>query len=137
MQFEVSRRMAASPAAIFARYADVAHWPQWDEDLKAASIDGPFASGSPGVVEPKSGPKSKVLFVDVQPNRGFAVECKLPLCQMRFEHRLEPQGNTTLVTHGVVFRGALAWLFGRLIGAGMRKTLPHALSRLEEVVRTS
>jgi hypothetical protein len=133
MYIEHSQRVTATPARIFALYADVANWTQWDPDLKASSIDGAFASGTTGTVEPKSGPKSKVLFTDVQPDRGFAVECKLPLCLMRFEHSLKPAGGATLVTHGVRFSGPLAWFFGRVIGNGMKKSLPHAVSSLQAV----
>lgn len=134
MQFEHTLRMAATPARIFARYADVASWREWDEDLKASSIDGVFVSGATGVVEPKSGPKSKVRFVDVKPDEGFAVECGLPLCTMRFEYELRPTGGGTVVTHRVVFKGALAWFFGRVIGSGMRADLPKSMQRLEAVV---
>jgi hypothetical protein len=134
MQFEHTHRIAATPARIYARYADVAAWREWDEDLKASSIDGPFVSGATGVVEPKSGPKSKVRFLDVQPDQGFAVECGLPLCTMRFEYELSPTGGGTLATHRVVFKGALGWFFGRVIGSGMRADLPKSMQRLERVV---
>ena len=134
MQFEHTHRIAATAASIYARYADVASWRDWDEDLKASSIEGPFVSGASGVVEPKSGPKSKVRFVDVMPDKGFAVECGLPLCTMRFEYELRPTGGGTLATHRVVFKGALAWFFGRVIGSGMRADLPKSMQRLERVV---
>lgn len=134
MQFEHTHRIAATPARIFARYADVALWREWDEDLKTSSIDGPFVSGATGVVEPKSGPKSKIRFMDVKPDQGFAVECSLPLCTMRFEYELKPTGGGTLATHRVVFKGALAWFFGRVIGSGMRADLPKSMQRLERVV---
>jgi Polyketide cyclase / dehydrase and lipid transport len=134
MQFEHTHRIAATPARVFARYADVASWRDWDEDLKASSIDGAFASGTTGVVEPKSGPKSKVRFVDVKPDQGFAVECGLPLCTMRFEYELRPTGGGTLATHRVAFKGALGWFFGRVIGSGMRADLPKSMQRLERVV---
>jgi hypothetical protein len=131
MYIEHSQRIPASPERIFALYADVANWTIWDPDLKTATIDGPFASGTTGMVVPKSGPKSKVLFTDVQPQRGFAVECKLPLCLMRFEHSLKPTGGGTLATHGVRFSGPLAWFFGRVIGSELRKSLPKALAGLQ------
>jgi Polyketide cyclase / dehydrase and lipid transport len=137
MHFEHSETVQASPERIFALYADVARWNVWDPDLKTSSIDGPFASGATGTVEPKSGPKSRVLFTDVAQHRGFAVECKLPLCVMRFEHRLEPQGASTLVTHGVRFRGPLAWFFGLVIGSGMKKSLPHAVRSLQAVAEST
>jgi hypothetical protein len=130
MYIEHSQHVSATPQRIYALYADVANWVQWDPDLKASSIDGAFASGTTGTVEPKSGPKSKVVFEDVQQDRSFAVECKLPLCLMRFEHNLKPTAGGTTVTHGVRFNGPMAWFFGRVIGNGMKKSLPHAVASL-------
>jgi uncharacterized protein YndB with AHSA1/START domain len=131
MQFELSTVIAAPAERVFALYANVSQWPQWDPDLKSASIDGAFASGAKGVVAPHGGPKSNVVFMNVIPNRSFTVSCKLPLCEMRFEHELVEVDGGTRATHRTVFEGLLAPLFGRLIGSGMRKTLPNALAGLK------
>ncbi len=131
MKFETSTHIEAPAAHIFSIYANVAEWSRWDPDLKSSSIDGPFVSGTTGGVVPKSGPKSKVLFSQVTANRGFVVECKLPLCMMRFNHSLDARDGGTLATHGVTFEGLLAPFFGRVIGSGMKKTLPMALAGLK------
>lgn len=133
MQFELSRVIQAPAATIFGIYADVPNWPQWDPDAKSASIQGPFVSGAIGQVVPHGGPTSRVHFVEVVPNRSFQALCKLPLCSMRFDYLLQPQGDQTHVTHRVTFEGLLAPIFGRLIGSGMRKTLPKALEQLARV----
>ncbi|MEK8028030.1 MAG: hypothetical protein RLY78_1360 [Pseudomonadota bacterium] len=133
MHIESTLLIQAPAASVFALYADVARWTDWDPDVKSASLDGPFATGSTGVIVPHGGPKSKVVFDRVVPDRGFHVLCKLPLCRMRFEHELTPVGSGTQSTHRVVFEGPLAPLFGRLIGSGMRKTQPHALQSLKRV----
>ncbi|MFM7331268.1 MAG: SRPBCC family protein [Brachymonas sp.] len=132
MQIESSILVKTPASTIYALYADVANWNTWDPDLKSSSIDGAFANGATGEVVPKGGPKSKVVFNDIVPNKSFSVECKLPLCKMRFEHELAQQGHGTTATHRVVFEGLLAPLFGRLIGSGMRKTLPHAMESLKK-----
>ena len=131
MQFEFSTLINASPATIYALYADVANWPQWDPDVKSASVNGAFVSGATGVIVPNGGPKSEIRFLDVVANKSFSAQCKLPLCVMRFEHDLTAQGPQTQATHRVVFEGLLAPLFGRLIGSGMRKTLPKAMLSLK------
>lgn len=133
MQIESTILIHAPAASVFALYADVANWTDWDPDVKSASINGAFASGSTGVIVPNGGPKSTVVFDQVVPNRGFHVLCKLPLYRMRFEHELVPAGQATKATHRVVFEGLLAPLFGRLIGAGMRQSQPHALQSLKRV----
>ncbi len=131
MKFQTSTLIQAPAAHIFSIYANVADWPRWDPDAKSASIDGNFVSGATGVVVPHGGPKSKILFTRVTADRGFVVECKLPLCTMRFEYELEAQGDATLATHHVTFEGLLSPVFGRLIGSGMKKSLPAALTALK------
>jgi hypothetical protein len=133
MSIKESITVNTGPEKIFALYQNVSNWSSWDPDLKESAIDGAFVSGTTGTVVPKSGPKSKVLFTDVVANKGFAVECKLPLCLMRFEHELVPQGAQTQVTHRVLFTGLMAWFFSRVIGSGMKKTLPHTLKQLKAV----
>lgn len=142
MQFESTTIIDASAAQIFSIYAKVNEWPLWDADAKEASLDGAFVSGAKGVVVPHGGPKSQIVLSNVQLNRSFTVTCKLPLCVMGFDYLLEPQagtgagGEVTKVTHGVRFEGFLAPVFGRLIGNGMRKSLPNTLSALKALVKS-
>jgi Polyketide cyclase / dehydrase and lipid transport len=131
MQFEASTVIHAPAAHIFSIYANVADWPRWDTDAKSASIDGDFVSGATGVVVPHGGPKSKIVFSRVVRDKSFTVECKLPLCLMRFDYDLDAQGDATRATHRVTFEGLLSPIFGRLIGSGMKKTLPNALAQLK------
>jgi hypothetical protein len=65
MQFEASAQINAPAATIFALYENVAQWPVWDTDVKAASIQGAFVSGARGVITPNGGPKSDILFSEV------------------------------------------------------------------------
>ena len=66
-------------------------------------------------------------------NKKFFAQCKLPLCTMGFEHELsDTKGSGTQATHRVIFQGFLAPLFGRVIGSGMRKSLPNALAGLKQ-----
>jgi hypothetical protein len=131
MQFESSVTINTPAAHVFTIYADVARWSQWDPDVKEASLNGNFVSGAHGVVVPHGGPKSKIHFTRVTPNQGFVAECKLPLCVMRFENHLRDAAGRTEATHRVTFEGLLAPIFGRLIGSGMKKTLPKALASLK------
>jgi hypothetical protein len=61
MQFEASTQINASSAAVFSLYSNVAGWPTWDPDVKAASVTGDFVSGAKGVIAPNGGPKSEII----------------------------------------------------------------------------
>lgn len=132
MQIDSTTTIAASAETIFALYADVAQWPTWDPDAKAASINGPFVSGATGTITPNGAPKSNITFSEVTRNRSFTADCKLPLCKMSFEHELKETADGTITTHRVIFTGLLAFFFGRVIGSGMKKSLPEALASLKK-----
>ena len=131
MQFEERIIINAAADKLFSLYANVPGWSSWDPDVKSSSINGQFSPGATGTLQPSSGPKAKITFTEVLPNRSFTVESKLPLCVMRFEHELAPLGNQVQVLHRVSFVGILAPLFGRLIGSQIRKGLPHTLEGLK------
>lgn len=132
MQFEATTQIKAPRARVFSKYSNVSAWPTWDPDVKAASLTGDFVSGAKGVIVPHGGPKSEIVFIEVVADKKFIAQCKLPLCIMRFEHELQDEnGSITRATHRVIFTGLLAPVFGRLIGSGMRKTLPNSLAGLK------
>jgi Polyketide cyclase / dehydrase and lipid transport len=132
MNFQHSVNIAAKPADIFNLYANVDGWPKWDPEVIESSINGTFTPGAIGMIKPKGGPKSKIELIEVKPNVGFTIQCKLPLCVMTFGHELVPEGSTTTATHRVTFTGLLAPLFGRLIGTGIERTLPTSLQGLKQ-----
>jgi uncharacterized protein YndB with AHSA1/START domain len=136
MQFENKIQISAPITKVYALYADVPNWPSWDVEVKSASIEGPVVSGARGVIVPHGGPKSVLNFVKVQPNKSMVMTCKLPLCVMRFDYELASTGTAnherTEATHRVTFEGLLAPIFGRLIGSGMRKSLPKAMQGLKQ-----
>jgi uncharacterized protein YndB with AHSA1/START domain len=136
MQFEASTTINAPMATVFALYADVGNWPQWDPDLKASSLKGAFVSGAVGEIKPHSGPKSELKFVEVIAGKSVRMECKLPLGMMHFDYELASQGGSTVATHRTTFSGLLAPIWSRLIGSGMKKTLPAALAGLKKAAES-
>ena len=131
MQFEEQIVIAASPEKVFALYKNVSAWSSWDPDVKTSSIDGSFSSGAVGSLKPSSGPKAKIKFTEVMPNRSFTVETKLPLCVMRFEHELALLSSGTSAKHRVTFQGMLSPFFGRIIGSKIRNGLPNTMQGLK------
>jgi hypothetical protein len=134
MKFEEKIMINSTAKEIFKSYENVADWPTWDPDCKKAELSGPFKSGATGIIYPKGGPKSKLYFTDVKPDKSFEVECKLPLCVMKFKHELTESNGQTQVLHRVTFEGLLSPIFGRLIGSSLKKSLPHALNGLKKKI---
>lgn len=130
MDFSHSIRIAAPAEVVFALYADVARWPNWDSEVRAVDLPG-LVPGAVGYLKPRSGPKARIRVTEVTPNRSFTVESALPLFWMQFGHTLSEAGGLTTATHSLRFSGPLAFLFRRLIGAGIHRTLPATLQGLK------
>jgi hypothetical protein len=126
--------VTATAEQVYALWADATSWSAWDPDLSGAEIHGPFAVGSTGRIQPKSGPATKIRLTKVEPGRAFDAEASLPLCTMRFEHWCEPEGTRTRVTHRVTFHGAMAPFFRKLIGPSLRKGIPGTMAGLKAEV---
>jgi hypothetical protein len=126
--------IAALPAAIFARYARAEGWPDWDPELRAASLPGGLVVGAEGWLQPTRGPRARFRVTEVRDNAGFTVEARLPLCRMQFGHDLVVEGAGTRVGHWVGFDGPFAWLFRRLIGRGLAAGLPATMAGLKAAV---
>lgn len=131
MEITESIFIDASADSVFAIYADVAHWPDWDPDTRAASIDGAFTSGARGRLVPGKGFPVPMLFTSVEPGRGFTVVSRVLFSTMTFAHVLRPHGRGVVATHGVAFQGPFAPFLRRLVGSRVRRGLPVTMARLK------
>ncbi len=124
----------ASAARIFSIYEDVEHWPDWDPDLEAASLTGPFEAGGIGWIKPAGAPRMKTRIVSLAPRQSFTAHARLPLCRMEFIHTIEPvrQGTDSpmAVTHSIDFHGLLALAFRMMLRRKIANSLPRALQGL-------
>ena len=134
MSLHHSIQINASPEKIFSEYANVAAWKSWDPEVLSSSLEGLFQRGTTGKLKPRKGPEAKITISEIETNRSFTVESKLPLCLMRFTHELISAGSSTKVIHGVEFNGPLAFLFSKIIGTQIYKSLPLTLSGLKKKV---
>ena len=121
----------ASRAAVWAAWADVAAWPVWDRGLDAASLDGAFAGGCGGRLQPGGLRPMDFTLAGVEPLRGFEVVARLPLARLHVEHALtDGPGGRTRVTHRLTLRGPLAPWWARAAGARIAHELPGSVRRL-------
>ncbi len=134
MKFKETITINAPAEKIFQCYENVSEWHVWDTEIQSASIEGDFQVGAIGKLKPQKGLEAKIEITESTKPTSFTVVSKLPLCLMTFEHHLVEKDNQTEVTHAVSFKGITAFLFGRLIGSGIKKGLPVTLTGLKQFV---
>ena len=119
------------PAALFACWADMATWPEWNLDTEWVRLDGPFATGSTGVLKPKGGPKVGFSLTSVVPEREFVDVSRLVGARLAFAHYVDtlPDGRTSLRVV-VTLAGPLSWLWNRILGKGIARSLGPDTKRL-------
>ena len=131
---EISR---ASPAAIWALYADVENWPAWDPALEWVKWSGPFVEGGSGTMKPRSAPVSRFKMTHCEPSKRFTDVSPMPLARIVFDHVLEVVPEGTKVTHSATAHGPLGWLFVLLVGPAIRRGMPPSVAAVAHLAESA
>ncbi|MFI7586831.1 SRPBCC family protein [Spongisporangium articulatum] len=123
---------SAPPSAFFAKWADMATWPEWNADTEWVRLDGPFVEGATGKLKPKGGPVVPFVVQKLVAGREFVDVSTLLGARLTFDHQVavEPQG--TVVTVTVTLTGPLARVWNLILGKGIRTTADRDLAALAE-----
>lgn len=131
----------ASPAAFFARWADMDTWPEWNTDTEWVRLDGEFAQGATGTLKPRGGPKVGFVVERLVPGREFVDVSKLFGARLTFAHLVTERtdgGSDVEVT--ATMTGPLGRLWLLILGTGIRKGMQadlDALSRAAVAAQTA
>ncbi|MDN3509558.1 MAG: hypothetical protein P0S93_06075 [Candidatus Neptunochlamydia sp.] len=120
-------------------YANLNAWPQWDEDIEYARLEGnEFTQGAKGIIKPVGGPKIKFELSEVITDKSFTVTSYLPLTKMIFAHYLNdnPDGTIT-ITHQVEMIGITSPIFAFIIGRKIKANLPDAMNKLVKLAESN
>lgn len=132
-RFSHTVETSASPEAIWRVWTDVPNWKAWDDGLKDAQLNGPFAAGAKGALIPDRGPKSTFRLTEVIPNQSYTFRTKLPLGALNVKRFLTTQNGKTAFTHEVWLTGVSKGIFGRALGRNYRKMLPDVMSKINRI----
>lgn len=125
------------PRDVLWRYwTDPQCWAEWDEGLEWARLDQPFEPGARGRLKPKNAPAAAFEVTSVNPQQGCSIKVHLPLAELRIT-RAFAQGKETIFTHAVGFHGVLGTFWAGLYGPKIRRELPQAMTKLEEMAAQS
>ena len=135
---EAQASSSAPPSAFFARWADVATWPEWNSDTEWVRLDGPFATGSTGVLKPTGGPKVKFVIDSLVPGREFVDVSLLAGARLTFRHLVEERPEEgTRVKVAVTMSGPLGWFWNLVLGKGLKASLQQDVDLLVAAAETA
>lgn len=135
--FEHSETTRATPAQLWARYAEPMTWPEWDHETAQVTVEGSMEVGTRGTLKPVKGPVTNFVFTEVSPEVGFSDVCRLPLARLTFAHRIETTAAGSRFTHRVTITGPLSPLFARVIGKNVAAGLPAAMQSLARLAESA
>jgi hypothetical protein len=129
--FEASHtgEATAPPEAIWALWEDPSRWPDWNEQLESAELDGELSVGAGATIKFKRGGKMRFSVVDLEDGRVLTDEAKLPGCRFGHEHRVDPLPGGARITHRLYLKGPTSTPFSFMFG---RKRLRESVARFVE-----
>jgi Polyketide cyclase / dehydrase and lipid transport len=125
-----------SPAKIWSEaYADAAAWPKWNAEIKRAQLDGPLALGATAKIVFGTGLRLRFHVVELEDDRLFTDESRLPGARMGHRHLIEPTETGSRLINTIYIEGPLAPLWCRIMGPAAARTLPRAQRAVVELAR--
>jgi uncharacterized protein YndB with AHSA1/START domain len=128
----------ASPDQVWRIWSDVTTWPQWNPDIVSMKLDGPFASGTRGKMETRSGGEHDVLLGQVRSGSYFTIETDpVPMTHFTFHCKVEPAAEGSEISQEVTMKGPLAFFFRPMAGNRIVNDFPGILDGLRRAAETT
>jgi hypothetical protein len=130
-EYESAVETVAEPAAIWAVWADVARWPDWNAGVAKADIDGPFVPGTRFTMAAPGEEPMEMRLADVVPLERFTDVMQADDFVVTTVHRLErlPAGGTRVV-YRTEITGPGASVVGPELGPAITADFPDVLAAL-------
>jgi hypothetical protein len=118
-------------------YADARAWPRWNDAIASVEPDGgPFAVGGRNRLRLRPGPlRPWFTLTEVEADRVFTDEGRLPGARMGHRHALEPIPDGVRLTNTLYLTGPLARVWALLMGWKVRRGMPRWQREAAELAR--
>ncbi|MEV7725202.1 SRPBCC family protein [Streptomyces sp. NPDC087917] len=136
--YEHGIETTATPRAIWALWADVAHWADWNAGIEKIEIDGPFATGARITMTPPGDDPILLRVAEALEEELFVDEALFAGLVVRTAHRIDPAGEGRVrVTYRMEISGPGSDQAGPEIGPAITADWPETMAALvERAVRT-
>jgi hypothetical protein len=135
-EYEHAAEAEVDAAALWRVWADVERWGEWNGDIEAIAIDGPFAVGSEIAMTPRGADTVRLRLAEVEEGRRFVDVAELGGVVVRTEHRIEDLGEgRARVVYRTEIDGPAAAEVGPEIGPAITADFPETVGALIERAR--
>lgn len=131
-----SATAAVTARDVWAVWADVNAWHQWDHGIERAELAGDFAAGATFSLLPHGGEPIEITLKTVVVDQEFSDEAQLPFGVIRTFHKISPSGHNIVVTHEVraEIAAEAADFFAEEIWPHMQGGLPDAVNGIVALI---
>ncbi|WP_109126988.1 SRPBCC family protein [Dyella sp. C11] len=131
---EESIDIDATPARIWAVFADVAGWTRWNAGIEHIQLHGPFATGTTFTMQPPGTDAFVSTLIAVDEQRGFTDETVIDETRVVVDHRIEALSpHRARVTYSTQITGPDA----EAIGPEVTGDFGDVLGGLKKIVEAS
>ena len=123
--------------AVWAAWADVDRWHEWDTDIDFAKAANGFRAGERFVLKPKGGPTVTIRILRADPGEGYTDLTRFPGARMFGIHDMTETPNGLRLSTTIRVEGPLAWLWRKLVAQKIADEAPDQIRSLAEWVRRS
>jgi hypothetical protein len=138
IEIDRTRDTRVQASAVWERcYADPAAWPEWNQEIAAVKASGPIQRGSRVKVRFRTGLRLEFHITELEPERVFTDEARLPGARLGHRHVLEPTATGVRLRNTIYFEGPLAGVWARLGGKRAAAALEEGQRRAAALAATS
>lgn len=125
-----------SAEAIWAIWADVEKWGEWNPDIATARIDGPFEVGATITMQPHGWDPITVRLLEVKPQEIFVDETEVDGLIITIAHGIERlDGGRLRIVYKTDITGPDADEKGAEVGGSITESFPQTVTQLVERAR--
>lgn len=122
-------RSTAEPAAVWELWSNPGRWPEWNEQVVSADLDGELRVGAEARVRFRRGGTVRSTVTALEPERLLVDEARFPGARLGHERRLDPGHSSVEIGHRLYVTGPLSGLWSLLLG---RKRMREQVVRFVE-----
>jgi hypothetical protein len=126
----------ASAAAVWAAWADVERWGEWNADIEAIAIDGPFAVGARIEMTPRGAEPVALRVAEARPGECFVDVAEVGGATVTTTHLVEPAGEGRVrIVYRTEITGPAADEVGPGLGPAITDDFPETIAALVAFAR--